>query len=394
MDTGSITVTISARGAEDSHPLSSEAGDFILGPGHLVGDKVEVNLDTLAEKVVPNSPFSVAWHCVQSHKAAHHERVRLTREARSARLVRIAGIRERIIEQFGLSEVQGREMVLHNWDNRVEVESPKFLDDALALYRALPGPGGELVDRRRLGQEVLGNPHALDSRRPLASFILDLLIVTGVATSRMRPREAWRAAGVLGDGVHEGMAIIGVAPVGMALKDGMVVVLPPRTLEMASWPAPELGGEDVFVTENPSILEAAAAAGIAGLQMVCTLGAVSGSPGSEIKAALVAMGESGYRLHVRGDFDAFGLEHTNNLLRSVPGSVPWRMGTSDYLDATASGIGSPLSSKFPLDAIWDKDLVVVMEERGLIGNEEALLDGLLEDLEWAFCPGKALAAAL
>jgi uncharacterized protein (TIGR02679 family) len=365
----------------DPHSERSDVGRLIVGEEYVVGSTVVVDLAEVAELTYPNSPWAVAWHCTHSRRAANRERDRLSREAKAARRSRKTEIMERIIEKFGLSVAQGDELVRHNLDSRAEAESPKFLDDALALYRALPGGTGEPVDRRRLGQEVLGNPHALDSRRPLASFLLDILIVTGVATPRMRPREAWKCAGVLSDGVHDGMAIVGVAPVGMVLGDGLLVVLPPRTLATAIWPAPVPGREDVFITENPSILEAAL--GIPGLQMMCTLGTVYDSPSSEMLAALTRMGERDYRLHVRGDFDSFGLEHVGTLLREVPGAVPWRMSVADYLATTASGDGTGLSAKFPLSADWDPGLVAAMQERGLAGNEEALLEVLLADLEAA-----------
>ena len=385
MSTGTISITLPVLSNLGSvyHP-SSEVGALFIGEGHLIGDTIEVSLEAVASLVFPNSPWEVARHCTHSRRIANRERDRLRREARAERRSRKEEIRAIIVRHFGLTAVQGDGMMIHNWDSRVEVESPKFLDDALALYRALPGADGNLVDRRRLGQEVLGNPHALDSRRPLASFLLDLLIVTGVATPRMRPREAWRRAGVLGDGVHDGMAVVGVSPVGMVLDDGLLVVLPPRTLETAVWPVPVSGREDVFLTENPSILEAAM--GIEGLQMMCTLGTVSDSPTSEMLAALVRMGERGYRLHVRGDFDSFGLEHVGTLLATIPGAVPWRMGAADYLEAVASGAGPALSEKFPLDASWDTRLACAMKERGLAGNEEALLEVLLDDLEQAFSP--------
>jgi hypothetical protein len=60
------------------------------------------------------------------------------------------------------------------------------------------------------------------------------------------------------------------------------------------------------------------------------------------------------------------------------------MGASDYLEAVAPGDGPALSERFPLGASWDTDLVDAMKERGLVGNEEALLETLLDDLACAF----------
>src|SRR5581483_11229318 len=72
------------------------------------------------------------------------------------------------------------------------------------------------------------------------------------------PRHAWGAVGIRCDDVVGGLVVQGIVPVGWSVPTGTPVTLPPRVLSKCDWPAPPFPGSWVFVTENPSVISAAA----------------------------------------------------------------------------------------------------------------------------------------
>ncbi|MCZ7528579.1 MAG: DUF2399 domain-containing protein [Acidimicrobiia bacterium] len=94
----------------------------------------------------------------------------------------------------------------------------------------------------------------------------------------------------------------------------------------------ECGGADVFVCENPAVVEEAAIAlGPAAPALVCVEGQLS-------VAAVRLLGmlaAGGARLRYHGDFGAGGLTIANRVVGEL-GATPWRMATADYQVALAA----------------------------------------------------------
>lgn len=135
------------------------------------------------------------------------------------------------------------------------------------------------------------------------------------------------------------------------------------------------GMEDVFVVENPAIVEAAATQlGSKCRPLICT----EGIPASATKRLLRQLAESGSRIHLRADYDWTGLHIVDHLL-TMPGTRLWRMDAATYETIPAS---VPLAGcEFSPD--WCQDLVAATRKRGLAGYEEQIVDRLLKDLSTA-----------
>jgi hypothetical protein len=198
------------------------------------------------------------------------------------------------------------------WVSRLlkDPDPTRLLRDACAVLAALPEPGTRL-DRRVL---VPGRPHALDDGTALAGLVIALTGVTG-----RRPRHAWDALGVDIDNLTGGLLALGIVPDGWQLPPGAVVTLPPRELTDVRWPAPATLGEWVFVTENPSVVAAAAdlvrenayqsdgsaaatassADGELAVRLLCTVG----TPSAVEAAAVGRLAAAGWNVAVRADFD-------------------------------------------------------------------------------------------
>lgn len=342
----------------------TERAELLLGVSLEPRRSHKVDLARVAKIVAPLSPGAIAAHAVAGQLAG-------AKQAKAWKIRRKAILKARCIELFALTPSQWEELNNSGWSTNPELSDPGVLESVKAVIEALPGEGVS-IDRRRLAFNVLGNPHGLDRRRVVAKFALALLKIQGKVTSAQADREAWRQVGVVGDSIHEGIAMVNISPVGMTLAAGMVVVVPPRTLAEAQW---EAGAGDVFVTENPSILEAAME--IEGARIICTMG----TPSKEALGALARLSAAGWRLRVQADFDAAGLKHVAGVLAQVPGAVAWRMGLVDYLQGLATdGSKSVLRHSWPLVSPWDPELARAMDATGLMVNEEALLDQLLSDV--------------
>ncbi|MEA4945712.1 MAG: DUF2399 domain-containing protein [Propionicimonas sp.] len=234
-------------------------------------------------------------------------------------------------------------------------------------------PEGERFDRRLL---VPSDPHALDDGTRLASLTLAIIAGLGL-TSAGRPREQWSQVGVDCDDLLGGLILLGIAPLGWDLPRASVVTIPPRELAVAQWPAASPQRPWAFVTENPSVLAAAAERaasepGLPPLQLICTVG----TPSAIEIAAIDTLARAGWKVAVRADFDAAGLHHVKALLAGIRGSVPWRMAAADY---SACAPSLPARSPVP-DTPWDPGLADALRVTGKLAFEEAMLPSLLDDL--------------
>lgn len=248
----------------------------------------------------------------------------------------------------------------------------------LAVTARLPETGFA-CDRRQIADQALDDPHGLDDGLPVPSLTLGLLLGLGVAEPGPRPRDIWGSVGVVYDDLTGGLLAVGVFPTGWDLPAGAVATVPPRELAGCGWPAPP--GEDsrVWVTENPSVLAAAAdlvTDGVA-VRMLCT----GGTPSAVEVAAVGRLSAAGWSVVVRADFDAAGLAHVRALLAGVPGATPWRMDAGSYLTCVERSPAAPALVAARLgETAWDPELAVSMAERAVAGFEESLLPELLADV--------------
>lgn len=281
------------------------------------------------------------------------------------------------------------------WVSRLlkDADPAGLLREACWVLAALPVPGRRL-DRRVL---VAGRPHALDDGTALSGLVFAL---TGVAGRR--PRHAWDALGVDIDNLTGGLLALGIAPEGWHLPPGAVVTLPPRELSDVRWPVPATQGGWVFVTENPSVVAAAAdlvrentatsdglavasASSTAGGQttrLLCTVG----TPSAVETAAVGRLAAAGWNVAVRADFDPAGLAHVRALLAAAPTALPWRMDVAAYEQSVAatpraSFKAAPALSLDPSATPWAPALAAAMAAHGVPAFEEDLLPRLLDDLQ-------------
>ena len=101
------------------------------------------------------------------------------------------------------------------------------------------------------------------------------------------------------------------------------------------------GGAEVFVCENPTVLEAAADRhGAASRPLVCTFGL----PSQAAWELLTGLGE--VRCHVRADGDVVGWRIVNQLRDRLPGALTWRMpeGCTAYEEELLEDLLSDLGS--------------------------------------------------
>jgi uncharacterized protein (TIGR02679 family) len=255
--------------------------------------------------------------------------------------------------------------------------------EVLALLREPPTLGrGELAER------VTGTAHGLDDDTLLSRLVLRgvarMLDVESPQDARTR-RELWQAAGVTTDRVSTTVLTYGLAPLGdeppvRLLRErtlaGVETHLTLRDLHRMTWRLPT--STEVFVCENPRVVEAAADHGCR-RPLVC----VFGNPTTTALTLLDALHAAGARLAYRGDFDWPGIAIANRM-NSRYATRPWRMNAADYEEhvATARERGTPLRplSGSPVDAAWDRELTPAMTALGAAVHEESALELLLTDL--------------
>lgn len=212
--------------------------------------------------------------------------------------------------------------------------------EMVRVVEAIPEAGG--VPLAALAASVFGDAHALDRTQPLGRAVARLLAVEASVregadwVDPLGSAEAWRAAwasgGVTCDAVSSQVLVLNLPLVGDAPAVALSRAAPgePTWLTLRSLSAGlGLAGEaDVFVCENPSILEAAAdELGASAPPMVCTFG----RPTAAVWALLRAITPPAW-LRVRADGDATGWGIVNSLLGEFDGASPWRMpsGTTAY----------------------------------------------------------------
>ena len=354
----------------------------------LAGQRREVDLAALTENIRVRgenlTPGAVAAHAVE-------RRLAVRAAERTARVSDEQKLEATFVDAFGdLSEAGRRRawasLRTAGWVARLLSTSAPHgtIEDAAAIVAALPRDGSR-IDRRRLATSTLGDPHALDQGSLLAGVVLSILSASGRVREKQKPRRAWAEAGVDWDDVTGGLITCGLLPAGWSASPSALITLSPRVLTTCEWPRPEKAGQWVFVTENPSVIGAAAEMSHrCAVRMLCT----SGTPSAREVVAVGRLAAAGWRVAVRADFDEAGLQHVGALLAGVPGAFPWRMSAADY--EASLGAVNVVEDELDIDRLrapWAPELLEAMKVRAIPGFEEALLEQLLEDVARGEPPG-------
>jgi uncharacterized protein (TIGR02679 family) len=266
------------------------------------------------------------------------------------------------------------------------VQAASLLAQSARVIARLPGQGMSLA---QLAAEVLGDSHALDTGRPVATVVLRACAVrlsteTTEASATKDPEES----------VRQRWARLGVTVNELALP-ALCLNLPVR-IDKTAVPGPALPGEpmhislrrllrrppdwdvdgrEVFVCENPNIVAIAAdRLGPLCAPLVCT----DGMPAAAQQTLLAQLVACGATLRYHGDFDWAGLSIGNFVIREF-GAKPWRFGALDYSSACGHE-GVELRAAERVIAGWDERLTDVMLEKAAVVHEEAVVETLLVDL--------------
>ena len=232
--------------------------------------------------------------------------------------------------------------------------------------------------RTELAAAAAHDAHALDDDRRLSQLILRALALRvgrPAPTSASGRREVWESVGVTTDSVSStcltrGLGVLdgwaGALRYRLAADSGDPIHVTWWDLRRGLQMAP---GQEVFVCENPRVLEAIAERGLDGITVVCT----SGRSTLVVLEVLRRLSGSGAHIRYHGDFDWPGIAMTNQLIAMFD-VQPWSMSADDYLDSPAR---LPLVGSEVAPA-WDAELGAAMRQRGLAVHEEAVLGGLLD----------------
>ena len=132
----------------------------------------------------------------------------------------------------------------------------------------------------------------------------------------------------------------------------------------------------IYICENPTVVSAAAEAlGERCAPLVCT----DGRPVVAVSCLIEHAAQQGCTLRYHGDFDWPGVDMATEAIRRHH-AEPWRLSAADYCRAVAAGAGTKTLKGRPADTPWDPELGTAMSEAGLMVEEEAVVDELLEDL--------------
>lgn len=300
-------------------------------------------------------------------------------------------------------------------------EGSRLCEQAATVLERLPASG---VPRSRLSALALGDAHALDDGRPVATLVLaawraarevaapmdaegpDDVAVDGASdlasdpetdplpgdgadrddadpdpagSENERSRHVWAEAGVLVNELARPVLVLNLpwaddgTPSFAAGEPGYLSL---RRLARTP-PAWRVSGRTVFVCENPNIVAwAAHRLGTACAPLVST----DGMPAAAQRTLLAGLVAAGARLRYHGDFDWPGIRIANAVMRQH-GATPWRMGATDYREAidAAAGERHRLDGA-PVAATWDPALCAAMAQAGVAIAEESVADALLEDL--------------
>ncbi|WP_246795242.1 TIGR02679 family protein [Burkholderia perseverans] len=274
-----------------------------------------------------------------------------------------------------------------------------LLNAADSVLRALPAQG---QPRSQLAASLLGDAHALDAGRPVATLVLAVWrhherqpptnhetgdgpenAPKGEGTEE-RQRDVWARAGILVNELARPALFLNLpvaASQGAQGHPGEPSYISLRQLLRAS-PTWSVADRVVHVCENPNFLAIAAdQLGARCAPLVCT----DGMPSAAQRILLDQLQAAGAKLHYHGDFDWPGIGIANFVIRTW-NTAPWRMSTQDYEAAASSTRVRHELGAMPVNADWDIHLATAMQNHGTAIAEEAVATILIEDLR---VPGPA-----
>lgn len=260
---------------------------------------------------------------------------------------------------------------------------------AVAVLHRLPAAG---MTRAQLAAETLGDAHALDAGRPVASLVLAVLRSASSHSSAAadgdtnaealrdeRARTLWARSGIMVNELARPALVLNLPfDNGGCIggRPGEPHYLSLRTLlrDPPSW---RVAGLVVHVCENPNVVAIAAdRLGAACRPLVCTEGMPAAAQRTLMEQIVGADGQ----LRYHGDFDWPGLRIANVVMHTT-GAAPWRFSSADYLAAAARAPAHHHRlTGDEAEACWDASLRPAMNARDLAIAEEAVVDGLLQDL--------------
>jgi uncharacterized protein (TIGR02679 family) len=269
-----------------------------------------------------------------------------------------------------------------------------------AVLAALPADG---VSLPVLAARTVGDAHALDADQPVGKLAFAATEQWACSLSAdseglrtlpkaERRRAQWTELGVSLDELSSRVLTLGVPgnPAGpgslgpllaVAREYGEPLALTLRQVRQGGAGAdPDpwgIGGGEVFVCENPAVLEAAARQlGPRCPPLICVEGHLSVA----CRAMLRALREHGASFRYHGDFDWGGVRIANSVVDLIDATM-WRYSHQDYLNAVDRGYGVPLNTGEPCDASWDPRLRAAIATRAIRVEEEHILPDLLADLD-------------
>jgi uncharacterized protein (TIGR02679 family) len=268
---------------------------------------------------------------------------------------------------------------------------------ARAVLTALPADG---VSLPILAARTTGDAHALDADRPLGRLVLAATEEwarerakdpesAGILPKSEQRREQWRELGVSLDELSSRVLATGLPGdargeaglarlLAIARAHGEPLALTLRQIQQAA-EAPGcfgVGRGEVFVCENPAVVEAAARElGPACPPLICVEGHLSVAA----RALLRALRAHGAEFRYHGDFDWGGIRIANSVFELTEATA-WRYSHRDYLEAVDRGHGTALNTGEPCDAGWDSRLREAITTHAVRVEEEHVLPELLADL--------------
>jgi uncharacterized protein (TIGR02679 family) len=252
-----------------------------------------------------------------------------------------------------------------------------LLSQALDVLAALPAPP---VSLPVFAGRTVGATHGLDRGASLA-VIVERALTFLVDEPPADRREIWARFGISLDAVSSTAIVLNLRPrrgplaalLAAAADAGEPLHVSLRMLRGQT--ALDVGGAEVFLCENRSIIEAVAdELGPRSAPLVC----LSGEPTAAGRELVRLLVRGGTRLRYHGDFDPEGVTIANSIIG--PDVVAWRFGADDYRAAVAR---TPISDEIgstPVPARWDDRLAPAMASARARIYEEHVLEDLLVDL--------------